>query len=86
MNVIKHEGNTLDVIMKATAVWLFCYQDAAIPKWQLAGLAAFYNQEEQAEMISDRFLLNNGFQQKLLCNRSVTLQQLNGVIDLWKFN
>ena len=41
-----------------------------------------YNQEEQAEMISDRFLLSKGFQQKLLCNRSVTLQQLNGVIDL----
>jgi len=41
-----------------------------------------YNQEEQAEMISDRFLLNKGFQQKLLCNRSVSLQQLDEVISL----
>jgi hypothetical protein len=41
-----------------------------------------YNQEEQAEMVSDRFLLNKGFSQRLVCNRSVSLQQLDGVIDL----
>jgi hypothetical protein len=41
-----------------------------------------YNQEEQAEMVSDRFLLNKGITQRLTCNSSVTTGQLNGVIDL----
>ena len=41
-----------------------------------------YNQEEQAEMVSDRYLLNNGLTTKLHCNRGVTLSELNGVIDL----
>jgi hypothetical protein len=41
-----------------------------------------YNQEEQAEMVSDRYLLNNGLPAALHCNRSVTLSELNGVIDL----
>ena len=41
-----------------------------------------YNQEEQAEMVSDRFLLNKGITQRLTCNSSVTIDQLNGVIDL----
>ena len=41
-----------------------------------------YNQEEQAEMVSDRYLLNNGVPAELHCNRSVTLSELHGVIDL----
>ena len=41
-----------------------------------------YNQEEQAEMVSDRFFTEKGFSQRLVCNRSVSLQQLDGVIDL----
>jgi hypothetical protein len=41
-----------------------------------------YNQEEQAEIVSDRYLLNNSLTAKLLCNRGATLPELNGVIDL----
>ena len=41
-----------------------------------------YNQEEQAEMVSDRFILNKGLPVQKLCNRPTTLQQLNEVIDL----
>jgi hypothetical protein len=41
-----------------------------------------YNQEEQAEMVSDRYLLNNGFPHRFSCNQSVSLQQLNGIIVL----
>ncbi len=41
-----------------------------------------YNQEEQAEMVSDRFILNKGLPVQKPCNRPTTLQQLNEVIDL----
>ena len=45
-------------------------------------LYSSYNQEEQSEMVSDRFLLNKGLTAKLSCNRGPTWSELDGVIDL----
>ena len=45
-------------------------------------LYSSYNQEEQSEMVSDRFLLNKGLSAKLFCNQGPTWSELDGVIDL----
>ena len=39
-----------------------------------------YNMEEQAQMVQDRYLLDNSRPHWLLCNSGVTLEQLNDVI------
>jgi len=41
-----------------------------------------YNQEEQAEMVSDRFLVSKGLPTKLACNRGLSWSELDGVIQL----
>ena len=45
-------------------------------------LYSSYNQEEQAEMVSDRFLLNKDLSAKLPCNQGPSWSELDGVIDL----
>ena len=70
-------GNTKVALQQVAANDNYCYAPL-VPGQEYSN----YNQEQQAEMVSDRFLLNKGFPQKLSCNREMTLQELDGVIDL----